>query len=76
VPFDGDTFMGILSKHMFEQPLPPSQVYPYAESAAANGPIQGSLILFKLKTDSLQNRPLVLEITQAGEEPSEVDLDL
>ncbi len=26
VPFDGDTFMGILSKHMFEQPLPPSQV--------------------------------------------------
>jgi serine/threonine-protein kinase len=25
-PFDGDTFMGILSKHMFEQPLPPSQV--------------------------------------------------
>ena len=26
VPFDGDTFMGILSKHMFEQPIPPSQV--------------------------------------------------
>ena len=26
VPFDGETFMGILSKHMFEQPLPPSQV--------------------------------------------------
>jgi serine/threonine protein kinase len=26
VPFDGDTFMGILSKHMFEEPLPPSQV--------------------------------------------------
>ena len=25
-PFDGDTFMGILSKHMFEQPIPPSQV--------------------------------------------------
>jgi serine/threonine-protein kinase len=26
VPFDGDTFMGILSKHMFEPPLPPAQV--------------------------------------------------
>jgi serine/threonine-protein kinase len=26
VPFDGDTFMGILSKHMFEPPLPPSKV--------------------------------------------------
>jgi hypothetical protein len=56
--------------------LGPSQVYPFPESAAANGPIQGSLILFKLKTDSLQNRPLVLEISQAGEEPSRVDLDL
>ena len=56
--------------------LGPSQVYPYAEGAAANGPIQGSLILFKLKTDSLQNRPLVLKISQAGEEPSRVDLDL
>jgi hypothetical protein len=56
--------------------LPAHQVYPSPESAAANGPIQGSLILFKLKTDSLQNRPLVLEISQAGEEPSRVDLDL
>ena len=26
VPFDGDTFMGILSKHMFQDPIPPSQV--------------------------------------------------
>ncbi len=26
VPFDGETFMGILSKHMFEPPLPPSHV--------------------------------------------------
>jgi hypothetical protein len=56
--------------------LGPSQVYPYAEGAAANGPIQGSLILFKLKTDSLQNRPLKLFIAQAGEESAEIDLDL
>lgn len=26
VPFEGDTFMGILSKHMFQEPVPPSQV--------------------------------------------------
>lgn len=26
VPFDADTFMGILSKHMFEQPAPPSEL--------------------------------------------------
>ena len=25
VPFDADTFMGILSKHMFEPPVPPSE---------------------------------------------------
>ena len=25
VPFDGDTFMGILSKHMFETPVPPRE---------------------------------------------------
>ena len=25
VPFDADTFMGILTKHMFETPVPPSQ---------------------------------------------------
>ncbi len=26
VPFDADTFMGILTKHMFEPPVPPSQL--------------------------------------------------
>ncbi|MFW5925429.1 MAG: protein kinase domain-containing protein [Myxococcota bacterium] len=26
VPFEADTFMGILTKHMFEQPVPPSQM--------------------------------------------------
>lgn len=56
--------------------LPAHQVYPIPDSAAANGPIQGSLILFKLKNDSLQNRPLVLHIEQAGQESAEVDLDL
>ena len=26
VPFEADTYMGVLTKHMFEAPLPPSQV--------------------------------------------------
>jgi eukaryotic-like serine/threonine-protein kinase len=30
VPFKADTFMGILTKHIFEQPLPPSEVCPDA----------------------------------------------
>jgi hypothetical protein len=57
-------------------PLGPDEVKPRPDTAAASGPIQGSLILFKLTTDSLQNRPLKLEIEQAGAEPAEIDLDL
>src|SRR4051812_14656936 len=41
-----------------------AQVLPAPDTAAASGPIQGSLILFRLKTDSLQNRPLVLHLDQ------------
>jgi hypothetical protein len=53
-----------------------AQVLPTPDTAAASGPIQGSLILFRLKSDSLQNRPLKLEIEQNGAETGEIDLDL
>jgi hypothetical protein len=42
------------------QDVPPRTVLPLPSSAAGQGPVQGSLLLFKLKTDSLQNRPLEL----------------
>jgi hypothetical protein len=57
-------------------PLHADAVLPTPDSAAASGPIQGSLILFKLPVDSLQNRPLKLEIKQAGSETAEIHLDL
>jgi hypothetical protein len=44
----------------------PQSITPLPDSAAGSGPIQGSLLLFKIKVDSLQNRPLELEITQNG----------
>jgi hypothetical protein len=44
----------------------PGNIFPLPDSAAGNGPIQGSLILFKIPVDSLQNRPLVLKMTQGG----------
>jgi hypothetical protein len=47
-------------------PLQPGSVLPDPDSAAGANNIQGSLILFKIKTDSLQNRPLILHITQGG----------
>jgi hypothetical protein len=53
-----------------------SQVLPAPDTAQASGPIQGSLILFQLDTDDLQNRPLVLHISQGEGAEAEVDLDL
>jgi hypothetical protein len=38
----------------------PDTVIPLADSAAGLGPVQGSLLLFKVKVESLQNRPLEL----------------
>lgn len=52
-----------------------AQVLPTPDTAAASGPIQGSLILFRLTADSLANRPLKLEIEKEGAETAEVDLD-
>jgi hypothetical protein len=55
--------------------IPHAGVNPEAETPAANGPIQGSLILFQVKTDALQNRPLIMHI-KAGEDAATVELDL
>ena len=44
----------------------PGNVLPLPDSAAGNTAIQGSLLLFKVKVDSLQNRPLELKISQGG----------
>jgi hypothetical protein len=54
-----------------------AELIPVPNSANQSGPINGSLILFRLKTDSLQNRPLKLIIEAGGDElPRIVDLDL
>ena len=52
-------------------------VSPDPDSAAGSGPINGEMLLFKLRTDVYANRPLELEITPPdGGEPSSVMLDL
>jgi hypothetical protein len=56
-------------------PLEHAHVLPDANQPAGSGPIQGSLILFKIDAPSLQNRPLTLTIGE-GEEAATVDLDL
>jgi hypothetical protein len=52
-------------------------VYPDPESGAGAGPIQGSMLLFKLNTSVYANRPIELEIeSPEGGEASTVELDL
>ena len=58
--------------------LGPQDVLPNSEAPAGFGPVQGSLILFKLTTTSLANRPLEFRITSPTD-PSNVgtvDLDV
>jgi hypothetical protein len=57
--------------------VPPQTILPLASSAAGQGPIQGSLLLFKLKTDSLQNRPLELRFSNGQQgQTGTYDLDV
>jgi hypothetical protein len=59
------------------QPVPPHGIVPAPDSAAAHGVIQGSLLLFKVKTASLQNRPLEFRFRRGGSgDTGTVDLDV
>src|SRR4051795_2777984 len=49
---------------------------PEGESVAANGPIQGSMVLFRITTSAIQDRPLTLHITTSTGSAGEVELDL
>ena len=57
--------------------VPPKTVIPLSTTAAGQGPIQGKLLLFKITTDSLQNRPLELRFSNGGtSEEGTYDLDV
>ena len=57
--------------------VPPMTVIPLASSAAGQGPIQGSLLLFKITNESFQNRPLELRFSNGGgSEEGVYDLDV
>jgi hypothetical protein len=73
IPLDGE-----INPFAFEPvDVPPKTVIPLADSAAGQGPIQGLLLLFKLKVDSLQNRPLELIFSNGGSgQEGTYDLDI
>jgi hypothetical protein len=57
--------------------LPPATVYPLFNSASSDNTIRGGLLLFKLKTDALYNRPLELRIIDPeGEADAMINLDI
>jgi hypothetical protein len=47
-------------------PMPPGALIPALDSAPSDGPIGGSLILFKLNTQDLFNRPMELHINRSS----------
>lgn len=57
--------------------VPPESVSPQADTIAGQGPVaNGRLVLFRLKIETLQNRPLRMLISEGAGEPSEVILDV
>lgn len=58
--------------------IPGNEVYPLLSSAAAEGTIQGSLVLFKIPYANLENRPLDFEIVNPtnSKEVGTVELDV
>jgi hypothetical protein len=56
-------------------PLAPGGDIPAPDTAAANGPTQGAIVLFLLDQGVTENRPLKLEIAYQGE-TGEITLDI
>jgi hypothetical protein len=77
---EGNTFRPVALKNDFSLTLGSSlgagSQLPDPESAAANGPIQGSMLLFLLSSAATENRPLELQIPSESGEAGEIQLDL
>ena len=57
--------------------LGPHSLYPPLDTPASDNTIRGGLVLFKVKTESLYNRPLVLHIeSPSGGQGAEIDIDV
>ena len=55
--------------------IPPEETIPGEETAARNGPIEGSMILFPILESATENRPLQLEVL-GPDGTGEVELDI
>jgi hypothetical protein len=76
----GDKFKPLPSSSLFAlklgDTLHAADQLPEGESVAANGPIQGAMVLFRIDSSAIQDRPLTLHITTSTGSAGEVELDL
>jgi hypothetical protein len=57
--------------------IEPGEKEPLQNTAASNNPsVNGSLLLFKVKNSTFDNRPLELKLHALGGEPREAAVDL
>jgi hypothetical protein len=57
--------------------VPPKTVIPLSTSAAGQGPTQGLMLLFKIRNEAFQNRPLELRFRNGGSgQEGTYDLDV
>jgi hypothetical protein len=76
----GTEFKPLQSRSLFALDLggtvAPDGELPEPESTAANGPIQGSMVLFRIDGAAIQDRPLTLDIPSSTGSVGEVELDI
>jgi hypothetical protein len=59
------------------RPIPPGELLPALNTPASDNTIRGELILFKIKLQSLYNRPLELVIESSrGGDDAVIDIDV
>ena len=76
----GSTFKPVPSDSLFALKLGgkvvQNGVLPEPETTAANGPIQGSMVLFRIDSAAIQDRPLTLDIPSSTGAVGHVELDI
>lgn len=76
---DHQTFESVPSESLYALPfggeVEPQEQIPVLDSTPQQGPIEGSVVIFKLPASASENRPLTLSIP-GPEGPAEVTLDL
>jgi len=80
VDTEGTRFEPLPSQSLFALQLggrvPANAQLPEAESTAANGPIEGAMVLFLIDEAATEDRPLTLDIPSSAGSVGEVELDI